>query len=306
MKRTVIIIILSGIIGVTGKVFSQQSPLSENYYMDCYSIMPSYAGQFKPKYLVTDYRSDWSGISGGPKTLRITYNDRLPVMNGAGVGAKLIYDKAGIFRHLYISGSYSYKVSVADGHNLLFGLSAGLYHNTINLTEYYNDPNYTIDPSLISYDVKSKIKFMSDFSVLYTWQNLEAGFLFSNISFGDASYKEVPLKYSPLSNFQFHAIYHYDFDENWSVSPLLIVRGGKYVKSQLEIATQVVYMNRFRGSVVFRDPAVVGAGLGINILKGLDIAYNFNLAFDVAPGAFNNHEFAIGVNLLEYIGTKKQ
>lgn len=302
MKKLIIIIIL---LIPAATAFSQQAPLSENYYMDKYSLAPSYAGNYNPKYLIMGYRTDWSGIDGGPKTLRVSYNDIFPFMENAGYGGKIVYDKAGIFSQLYVLGSYSYNLKVNGDHNVMFGLSMGVYKNRLNLLDYYNDPKYTIDPSLVSQDIKSKMKFMSDFSAVWTYKGIEAGFLFSNISFGDASYKEVDLKYNPLSNFQLHATYLYNISEDWDVSPLLIVRGGKYIKSQFELAGQVMYLKKFSGSIVFRDPGILGFGLGANIDKGLKIAYNFNLATNVSLGAFNNHEISVGINLFEYLGKKE-
>jgi type IX secretion system PorP/SprF family membrane protein len=222
-------------------------------------------------------------------------------MKNAGYGGKIIYDKAGIFSQLYILASYSYNLSINENHHVLFGLSMGAYKNRLNLTDYYNDPTYSIDPSLISQDINSKLKFMSDFSVVWTWKGIEAGAAFSNITLNDASYKDVNLKYSPLANYQVHATYLYSFAEEWDLQPLLIVRGGKYIKSQFEIASQVVYLKRFRGSLVYRDPGVIGAGAGVNIDKGLQIGYNFNLATNVTMGAFNNHEISIGFNIFEYL-----
>jgi type IX secretion system PorP/SprF family membrane protein len=298
MKKYIIILttILTGVIA-----YPQQSPLSENYFMDKYSLAPSYAGNYNPKYLVTGYRSDWSGIDGGPKTIRVSYNDVFPFMENAGYGGKIVYDKAGIFSQLYVLGSYSYNLKVKEDHHVMFGLSMGIYKNRLNLLDYYNDPKYTIDPSLVSQDIKSKVKFMSDFSAVWTYKGVEAGFLFSNISFGDASYKEVELKYNPLSNFQLHATYLYSINEDWDVSPLMILRGGKYIKSQFELAGQVMYLKKFSGSLVYRDPGVLGFGIGANIDKGLKIAYNFNLATNVGLGAFNNHEISLGINLFEYL-----
>jgi type IX secretion system PorP/SprF family membrane protein len=296
MKR--FIIVLSAIL-TSITILAQQTPLSENYFMDKYSLSPSYAGNFNPRYLIMGYRSDWSGIDGGPKTLRISYNDSF--MEKSGYGGKIVYDKAGIFSQLYIIGSYSYNLQINNDHHIMFGLSAGIYKNRLNLLDYYNDPNYTIDPALINQDIKSKLKFMSDFSVVWTWQGVEAGFMFSNISFGDASYKDVDLKYNPLANFQFHATYLYNINEDWDVAPLVIVRGGKFIKSQFELASQVVYLKKFRGSLVFRDPGILGFGIGANIDKGLKIAYNFNFATNVSMGVFNNHEISIGVNIFEYI-----
>jgi type IX secretion system PorP/SprF family membrane protein len=296
MKKIQIILVIL----LTGYALkAQQVPLSENYFMDKYSLMPSYAGNFNPKYLVMGYRSDWSGIEGGPKTLRITFNDALGLMKNAGYGGKMIFDKAGIFNQLYIMGSYSYKVNIAPEHLLMFGLSMGIYHNTINLSEYYNDPNYTIDPALINQDISSKIKFMSDFSVLYNWKKLETGVLFSNISFGDASYKDVDLKYNPLYNFQIHATYEYDFAEEWTVSPMVIVRGGGNIRSQFEAAARVMYIDRIWASLTFRDPGIFGVGIGGNITKGLKLSYNFNFASNVDLGVFNNHEVGIGINIWE-------
>ena len=187
----------------------------------------------------------------------------------------------------------------------MFGLSAGVYKNRLNLLDYYNDPNYTLDPALINQDVNSKLKFMSDVSAVWAWHGAEAGFMFSNISFGDASYKEVDLKYNPLANFQFHATYLYNLGENWDITPLVIIRGGKYIKSQFEIASRVMYMKKVWGSLVFRDPGVWGIGAGVNIGQGLKIAYNFNFASNVALGVFNNHEISIGLNIFEYIGKKE-
>jgi type IX secretion system PorP/SprF family membrane protein len=282
--------------------FSQQIPLSESYFMERYTLAPSYAGNDNAKYLFTGYRSDWSGIPGGPKTVRLSYSDAL--MQNAGYGGRIVYDKTGIFSQLYVMGSYSYRLEFIDSHFLLFGMSAGFYRNGINLTDYYNDPNYDLDPALTGADIRSKLKFMSDVSMVYRWEALEAGFLFTNITFGEANYNEVETRYKPLANFQFHAAYRYDIDETWSLSPLVIVRSGKYIKSQFEIATQVSYTERFRGSVVFRDPGIFGFGAGLDIDKGLKLGYNFNFATNVQLNAFNSHEVTLGINIFEYIGTR--
>ncbi len=299
MKR--LILILTGIAaGLT--LAAQQMPISENYFVDKYSFAPSYAGNFNPKFLFLGYRSDWTGIEGGPKTFRLSFSDAL--MRNAGYGIRAVYDKAGIFNQLNVMGSYSYRLKVNDNNQILFGISAGIYRNTLNLLDYYNDPNYNLDPSLINQDISSKLKFMSDVSLVWRLQQFEAGFMFSNISFGDAHYKEVNVKYNPVANFQAHATYDFKLGDDWDLVPLFIFRGGQYIKSQFEAAAQVLYREKIWGSLVFRDPGIWGAGLGINIGKGLKVAYNFNFASDVALNIYNNHEFCLGLNIFEYVGKK--
>jgi type IX secretion system PorP/SprF family membrane protein len=300
MKKLVIISILT-VLAVTLK--AQQAPLSESYFMDKYTLAPSYAGNFSPKFLFLGYRSDWSGVSGGPMTFRLSYNDVL--MENAGYGAKIVYDKAGIFNQLFVLGSYSYNLAVTDDHHILFGISAGLYHNSLNLLDYYNDPNYNIDPALVQDDVKSKVKFMSDISLVYAFKGFEAGVVLSNISFGDATYTAAEdLKYNPVSVFQAHASYLISVAEDWDIVPFALVRAGKNIKPQVEIASQVMWQKRIMGSLVFRDPGILGIGLGAYIDKGLRISYNFNFATNVAMNIYNNHEVTVGFNIFEYVGKK--
>jgi type IX secretion system PorP/SprF family membrane protein len=294
MKRLIIIItgILAGV-----AVYAQQMPLSENYFMDKYSLAPSYAGNFNKKFLFMGYRTDWSGIDGGPQTLRLSYNDAF--MKNAGYGAKLIFDKAGIFRQTIVMGTYSYKVKLVQNHFLMFGLSAGFYSNTLNLRDYYNDPKYNLDPSLINADVRSKLKFMSDVSAVYAFRGFEAGFLFSNINFGDAKYSQVPLTYKPLANFQIHALYDFNLSQSWDLTPLIVIRGGKYIKSQFELAAKLEFQKIAWASILFRDPGILGIGLGANISKAIKVGYNFNIASSVAPRFYNNHELTVGINIFE-------
>ena len=282
-----------------GVIIAQQMPVSENYFMDKYALSSSYAGHFNAGSLFTSFRSDWTGIVGGPKTLRLSYSDML--MTNAAWGGKIIYDKAGIFDQLYVMGTYSYSLRIVDEHKILLALSAGIYHNKINFTDYYNNPNYNIDPVMIQQDVSSKLKFMSDFSALYLFKGVEAGIMFANINFGDAKYNEVDVTYKPLANYQLHAAYSFRINDRWNINPLVYIRGGRFISSQVGIASMVKYQNNIWGSLSFRDPGIWGFGFGANIAKGIRFSYNFNFASSVALNIYNNHEIAIGVNIKDLV-----
>jgi type IX secretion system PorP/SprF family membrane protein len=296
MKKTIITLVS---ILFQEVIIAQQMPITENYYMDKYSLSSSYAGHFNPGNFFTSLRSDWTGISGGPKTLRLSYSDLL--MTNAGVGGRIIYDKAGIFNQLYIMGTYSYSLRIVKEHKVLLALSVGIYHNKINFTDYYNDPKYNVDPAMIQQDVSSKLKFMSDFSALYLFNRIEAGIMFANINFGNAKYKEVDVTYKPLANYQLHAAYSFPINNRWNINPLIYLRGGKFIKSQVGIASKLMYRDNLWGSVAFRDPGIWGVGIGANIAKGIKFSYNFNFASSVALSIFNSHEISIGINLKDLV-----
>jgi type IX secretion system PorP/SprF family membrane protein len=296
MKK--IIIILSAII-LSASIMAQQVPFAENYALDKYSLSSAYAGNCKDKYLFMSYRRDWSGLAGGPRTFRISYNDAFK--SKIGIGGKFIYDKAGIFDQLFAMGTYSYKLQVNKDQFIFFGLSGGIYRNSLNLGKYYNDPNYNLDPSLVDKNVNSKLKIMTDYSFVYSYNRIEAGLLFSNISFGDAKYSYSSVKYKPLSNFQLHATYTYTYSEDWDFTPTIIYRGGKYIKNQFEIATQAVFQNKFWGSFLFRDNNVWGLGFGAIVYKSILFSYSYNLSSRISPNAFQNHEFTLGLNISDFI-----
>ncbi len=292
MKRTVsafLSVLLPAII------YAQQMPVSENFFMDRYTLSSAYAGHFNPGTINTAFRSDWTGIEGGPKTIRLDFTDM--IMSNAGYGAKVIYDKAGIFNQLYVMGTYSYSLKISGEHKVLLALSAGIYNNTINFTEYYNDPKYNLDPALTQQDVTSKLKFMSDFSAVYLYKDLEAGIMFANINFGDAKYKDADVTYKPLANYQIHAAYTYHISDRWAVNPLAYIREGKYIKGQFGIAARVLYQSNIWASLSYRDPSVIGFGMGARIARGISFSYNFNLATSVPMNIYNNHEIGLGVDL---------
>lgn len=297
-------VILAVLVLIPGLLLAQQMPISDNYFMDKYALSPSYAGYFDPGILFTSFRTDWTGIEGGPKTIRASYSDLL--MTNATYGGKIIYDKAGIFNQLYIMGTYSYSLKIAGEHKVLLAFSAGLYHNKLNFSEYYSDPNYNLDPVLTHGDVSSKLKFMSDFSALYLFKGIEAGIMFANINFGEARYEEVDVTYKPLSNYQVHAAYTYRLSERWSVNPLTYIRGGKYIKSQIGLATRVIYLDNYWSSISFRDPGIWGFGFGADIAKAIQLSYNFNFASSIALDIFNTHEIGLGLNIRRLLASKDE
>jgi hypothetical protein len=86
-------------------------------------------------------------------------------------------------------------------------------------------------------------------------------------------------------------------NDRWEINPLVFLRGGKFIKSQVGIASMVKYQNNIWCSFSFRDPGIWGFGFGANIAKGVRFSYNFNLASSVPVNIYNNHEFSIGIDI---------
>ncbi|MBN1599328.1 MAG: PorP/SprF family type IX secretion system membrane protein [Bacteroidales bacterium] len=296
MKKAIIVLIS---IFVKGLVLGQQMPVSDNYFMEKSTLSSSYTGHSDPGSFFTSFRSDWTGIVGGPRTLRLFYSDL--ITTNAGIGGKIIYDKSGIFNQIYFMGTYSYKLKITEKHKVLMALSAGFYHNRLNFTDYYDDPKYNIDPVMISQDIPSKLKFMTDFSALYNYEGFYAGIMFANINFGDMKYSEVDVSYKPLANYLIHASYSIPVNQRWDISPLIYLRGGKYIRNQIGVAAMMRYQKNIYISLSFRDPGIWGFGFGTNISRGIRLYYTFNISSTISARVYNNHEISLGIGIKELI-----
>jgi len=292
MKRIIYLLLL--LLVQTG-LYGQQFPFMEGYNMNPFSMSPAYAGLYNPKTVFADYRSDWVGVAGGPVTYQLSYNAR--IFRRVGIGGRFIYDKTDIFKQTIILGTYTYEVQIREGHKVNLALSAGLFRNSIDLAKYFNDPDYVVDNVLLYGQQESKIKFATDFSVLYRFQEFEGGLLFSNVMFGSAKYNSSDIAYKPTKNYLINLAYNFELNRFWAVKPFVLLRGGKNYPVQMELASQISYDRKYWGTAVFRTGGIWGLGLGGEILKGVLLNYSYNLSSNVTLNTFGSHQISLGVRI---------
>jgi type IX secretion system PorP/SprF family membrane protein len=278
-------------------LFAQQFPFMEAYNVNSFNMNPSYAGLKSVRTLFLDYRSDWAGVDGGPVTCYLSYNDRLNT--NVSLGGRFIYDKTDIFKQTMLLGTYAYEVHFTEEHSVNFGLSAGFYKNSVDLGKYYNDQNYVQDAALYTGTQKSKVKIATDISALYRYKEIEAGILFSNVMFGTAKYSNTDFSYKPMKNYLVHVSYSYKINDNWSVKPFVLYRGGQNYPSQLELASEVNFNKKIWGMLVFRSGGIWGMGFGAEITDGIILNYSYNLSTNVALNTFGSHQITLGVRIFK-------
>jgi type IX secretion system PorP/SprF family membrane protein len=275
----------------------------EGYSDNPFSLSPAYAGIHNSKTLFIDYRTDWSGLEGAPTTYQLSYNDKFN--DKVGIGARFIYDKTDIFKQTLILGTYTYEVKIAEKHLLNFGLSVGLYRNSVDLGKYYNDPKYVQDMVLLNGQEDSNIKFATDISGLYRYNNADAGILFSNVMFGTVRYRNTNMKYKPLKNYLLHTSYLFEFDNKWAVKPTMILRGGQNIPAQFEISSTITWNNRFWGTALFRSGGIFGLGLGGEVHDGIIFNYSYNIINNALLYSFGSHQLSLGIKLFSFLKKEK-
>lgn len=292
MKKTIYIAMF---LMITMTMKAQQLPFMEGYLFNPFSMSPAYAGLKNTNTLFLDYRSEWSGIDGGPATTQMSYNTRMN--KKVGIGGRFMYDKSDIFKQTILLGTYSYEVQISDNNFVNFGISAGFYHNSVDLAKYFSNPEYLVDNTLTAGLVKSKLKFASDASVLWRFRNFESGVMLSNLMFGTVKYNNPDVSYKPFANYMFHGSYKYTLNERIDLQPFLILRGGKNAPDQLEIAMSATYSKKAWGTLLYRTGGVWGFGAGAEPISGLLVNYSYNFSTGVALNTFGNHQLTVGVKL---------
>ena len=298
MKKIAVILLVL----IPTALWGQQFPFLEGYSVDPFTLNPASAGLHNGKTLFIDYRSDWTGMDGGPETYQLTYSDKIKKV---GFGGRFIYDKTDIFKQTLILGTYTYEVNVSREHILNFGLSLGFFRNSIDLTKYFNDPSYVEDLALIYGKQQSKIKFATDMSVLYRYKEATVGILFSNVMFGTLKYANKDMTYKPLKNFLLHASYSFEMNNKWDLDPIFILRGGQDVPMMFELSPTVTWDERFWGNALLRSGGIFGVGVGGEVVKGLIFNYSYNFSTNVALNTFSSHQVSLGVKIFNGRKEKK-
>jgi len=287
-------------------IYGQQFPFMEAYFVNPFSMSPSYAGLQNKSTLFMDYRADWTGIDGGPRTYQLSYSDRYG--DRVGLGGKFIFDKTDIFKQVLLIGTYTYEVKILKEHSINLGLSLGFYRNSIDLSKYYNDPSYVQDLVLLYGQQQSKVKFASDFSALYRFGHIEAGILFSNLMYGSVHYKNSDMTYKPYKNYLLHSSYTFSIDEKWAVKPMMVLRGGQHIPSQLDLSAELKWKDTFWVSTLLRTSGIFGVGLGGEVYQGIILGYSYNLSnninTNVPASPFGSHQVTLGIRFSKFLKEK--
>ncbi len=141
MKRSIIFTLVLTVIS-TMTVLAQQNAQYSQYMFHGLYINPAYAGYKGDLNLHSYYRTQWTNMDGGPRTLAFaadmaTNNDRV------GLGFNIVNDRVGGERRTasYLNYAYRLQLEETGTRRLSFGIGAGIVHGS-----YDNSGIITGDP----------------------------------------------------------------------------------------------------------------------------------------------------------------
>jgi type IX secretion system PorP/SprF family membrane protein len=122
--------ILIGCLLICGQLFAQHNDFQSLYMYDALTINPAYAGNKGALTLNANYRDQWKGIKGTPKTFSVSAH-LLTKSKKIGLGLTDLNDQFGIQNDLRINGIYAYRIKIKNA-ILSFGVAAGIRNESVN------------------------------------------------------------------------------------------------------------------------------------------------------------------------------
>ncbi|MFZ2905799.1 MAG: PorP/SprF family type IX secretion system membrane protein [Cyclobacteriaceae bacterium] len=122
-------------------VFAQDITNFTQFFINPYTINPSYAGIEGRSAFFLTYRKQWATIEGGPTIANLSYHTPLSV--GLNLGLNVANDTRGVISSSSFQSSVAYSLAFENQVFLRFGISAGISYNGVDLEkleEFSSDP----------------------------------------------------------------------------------------------------------------------------------------------------------------------
>lgn len=295
MKTSYIYIILFTFF-LVGSISAQQDPSYIFYRYNMNFVNSAYAGAEQQTQFGMNFRSQWSGVVGGPETqsfMASTYMGR-----NLGLGVSVINDRTFIETQTSAAIDFSYKVKWDEQTNLYFGLkvSGNSYNvNTAGLTTF----GIGSDPSLM--DIEGGITPNVGVGAYLKSKKLSLSLAAPKILKPKRLEQESGLAKLGRNKMHINLMGAYDFDLNEKLvfRPSSMIRYIEQSPLSIDFTASLHYNDIFGFGAAYRLNEGVAGFILINIEKSFDIGYAYEAPLSSALNSASNgtHEVFLKLRL---------
>ena len=278
---------------------AQQTPQSNVYTYNRFSINPAYAGASGCTEINFSHLNQWVKVEGAPLTSYVGVNTRLG--KNIGIGGQVLVDKIGMINQVTGMGAISYGLTFAKFHTLRFGLGVGYNQYRVNPTSAIAFDNQ--DP-IINGGSQSSGTLNSELGIFYQWKNLELSvaskqLLQTYTNFGYTSLDGYGLR----RHFNALAAYRINVNNNLAIKPSVFMKGIN-TGMQTDLNADVIYKSFIQAGIGYRTQVGLIARAGINIQDLFFIGYAYETPMrNIASFSSGSHEVILG---LKFCKAKKK
>ena len=272
MKNKILVAIFTGVVSVTN---AQQQQTSSMYDLQGVIHNPSVAGTQENNLIGISYRSQWSGISGSPRTATIFGSFDVPKF-GMGIGGNIFQDKTGPTSRTGISLSLAKHIKGNNGNIFSIGIESRLQQYAIDkgkLTESLGN-----DPVLGASD--NRFRYDAGFGISYTTKTIQVGasvsqLVQSKLDFysGNLTRNEEARLYR---HYYMHALYNWQVDGNTVITPNALFIYLPNAPLNYQVGARVEFNKLFWFGGGYRSHQSYMLSAGIHLGKMVTIGYAYD------------------------------
>lgn len=269
--NTIVKKISLGLVLVAGlqSSYAQQDPQYTQYMYNTQAINPAYAGTRGMLSIYGQYRAQWVGLEGAPKTSTLAVSSPIGD-SGLGIGATFTNDKVGAMNENNISIDLSYSVELNRDYKLAFGLKA-----TANML----DVDYTkLQIYRPIYDQNIKNQFSPNIGAgvyLYSdkaYVGLSVPNFLSTDRYDDNEYTTMRQR----AHFNLMGGYVFDVSDNVKFKPAFLAKAVTGAPLQVDLSANFLFIEKFTVGAAYRVDASVSALVGFQVTDDLFIGYSYD------------------------------
>jgi type IX secretion system PorP/SprF family membrane protein len=301
-------------------LFAQQVGQYSQYMCNKYLINPSAFFENGKTDINMNYRSQWAGFEGAPKTFALSFQHHLAEKKFVSyehlslhtsskkprkivktlthsIGGYIIQDNFQPFKKTSVFGSYSVNIPVTKKHHLSLGGALGF-------------TSLQVDQNQITVNNQDD-KLYNDFVVnagktTYADINLGAYFHTKNYYIGYSIFQVAPNKIqlgnetnlTLNSNHFLTAGYYYNLNEKIQLAPSFLMKRLSSSPSTWDFNVVAKYNKKFWGGIGYRTSDALIVLLGADFEKGLKISYSYDYSVAGLDGeTYGSHEVTVGLLL---------
>ena len=259
------------------KAYAQQLPYYTQFMSNEFLQNPAVAGTKRPIDARLNYRMQWVGFSGAPRTQSFSLNSRF-YKGKMGAGIYVMNDQIGPSKQLNLGASYAYHIRFPDCE-----LSAGV---AANFTDYTLDGNYitlhnTQDPSINQYITNSRWVADANTGIYLYNDRFHIGISAMHIVqstvhfYKKDSLKHGKVQYVPQLNFTVGYNFAQNPDYIWEST--LYVYYISSVPFMLNYTMRLHIKEKFITGISLRLHDAVALQFGITFLENFQACYSYDI-----------------------------
>ncbi|MCB0771807.1 MAG: type IX secretion system membrane protein PorP/SprF [Flavobacteriales bacterium] len=297
MRNFRLILFAALLAGSAFRANAQQELMISQYMFNGLFLNPAYAGSHPYAGATALHRSQWTGMSGAPRTNLLGIDG--PIRgNNMGLGLTFSHDMIGVSRDMEVAGHYAYRIRTGKNGHLAFGLKAGLAMYTANLNELiYWDQQDAVYQQNISNATVGKFGFG-----LY-WRN-ERSFAGLSVPMIYAADRKVTSAINSLKEHFFTQHYYlnaghvFELNEHFDLKPSVLVKYQPQAPPEVDLNLNVLFKDRFWIGAGYRTGDAVVAMVEYQISRMFRAGYAYDMTTsNLRRYNGGSHEVMLGIDL---------